>query len=354
MSLDTMDFQPVVHQYITQLMDGWKAAGFDETEVQENASQMFNMGLIAGQQIQQEKVIKLPEGNPDVPYTPEMADRTIRVFLKGMDAALYKAHENHLPSQEKWQLLQNVAYHVFEQCKQVALATLGQEETPEIQIPDEQIVEWLSQTAIEALLYYLAEHEKQHGPISRVDDPMLSPEALAPIETETPLEDLPVAPAVAPKPVSAVSQLPDIHHKYAAVALLLNGLLPEKQSRILAAFQPEERETIAQYKDPEVVAQQLDLARVAQYLKAFKEKMGQSKAQPKSKHAAVLSQMVQQLPAQRLERLFASERSLVRGYVTQWAQGQSHQNAPYTLPSGVEESLALYLKRNFSEELASV
>lgn len=367
MGLEDVDFQSLVHQHVTQLIEGWKAQGFSDEEIQECASQCFNMGLIASQQVQQEGGIQ-PQGTEHtLPYTPEMAQRVVVYFLHGLNVGVVKAHEQRLPSQEKWQLLQNVAYHVFEQSKQAVVATYGQENTPEVQISDDQIINWLGQTAVEALLYYVNEHEKQHGPINRTDmqdmpdllnqeQSQPQPEAApAPQEQEqvpvqaqqSPVEPVPQQPAPQPAPTGA----PEIHHKYAAVGLLLSTLSTPKQEKILNAFQPEEQQLINQYRDPELVARDLDLSLVAKYLRLFKEKMGQQKTPGKSKYASTVADVVQNLSSQRLEKLFQQERPLVRGYVRQFTQTDGRGHHPYTLPTGVEESLLLYLHRNFPQEV---
>ncbi len=369
MALESLDFQSIVHQQTTHLLEQWKQDGFTPEEGQESAAQFFNMGMIAAQQIQQEGAIQPQDTNQSIPYTEDMAQRVIKYFLLGLNAGLLKASENRIPSQEKWQLLQNVAYHVFEQSKQAVVMTLGQENTPEVQISDEQIVGWLSQTAIEALLYYLNEYEKQNGPIARTDEPVM-PDLLN--QPEEPVQEAPQqslaetalvqpqqpqpAPAQAqpaPQQPAATAQVPEIHHKYAAVALFVSNLPNKRQQQILSVFQPEEQQLIQQYRDPEVIAQNLDLGRVAKYLRSFKEKMGQPRAAKQSRYASTASEVIRDLPPQRLDRLFQNERPFVRGYVNQFTQASDREFDPYSLPPGVEESLLIYLQRNFPEEVTA-
>ncbi len=384
MSLESIDFQAIVHQQITNLMDSWRAEGFLEDQIQDTANQFFNMGLIAAQQIQQEGGVQ-PEGvNQMIAYTPESAERIIFYFLQGLNAAVIKSHEQRLPAQETWQFMQNVAYHVFEQSKQAIVATLGQEHTPDVQIPQEQIINWLSQTAVEALIYYVGEHEKQHGPITRTDEQVMpdllsqpepEPEPLVPqmpaeMEPEPePVYEEPAAAMEAPEPEPVVAEAPapmpapapaanqgisEIHHKYAAVGLLLSNLSNRKQQQILAAFGPEEQQIIHQFRDPEVMAQYLDLGLVAKYLRLFKDKMGQPKAPIKSPYASSMALVLQNLPEHRLERLFQNERPFVKGYITQFLQQSGKRSLnPYHLPPGVEESLVLYLQRNFPDEVVA-
>jgi hypothetical protein len=362
MGLESIDFQSLVHQQVTLLIDQWSAMEIPVEDVQEAASQFFNMGLIAAQQIQQEGGITPQGANQTIPYTNEMAERIVVMFLQGLGAAIVKAHEQRIPSEEKWKLMQNVAYHVFEQSKQAIVATLGQESTPGVQITDEQIENWLGQTAVEALLYYITEHEKQYGPISRVGEeemPDLLNQGLEQYD-ETP-QDMPTdewddteaTPETVPQspqqqPVSH-GAIPAIYHKYAAVGLFVSSLPVSKQQKILVAFKPEEQQIINQYRNPEVIASQLDLGLVARYLKEFKERMGQGKGVSKSQYASTISQVVSSLPVHRLERLFQHERPLVRGYVGQFVHASDRDFDPYTLPPGVEESLILYLHRNFPE-----
>lgn len=367
MDLNSIDFQPLVHQHVTELMDAWRATGFSEEDMQEAASHFFQMGIIASQQVQQEGGIQ-PQGTETVvPYTQEMAERVVTLFIDGLNAAALKAFEQRLPSQEKWQLIQLVAYHVFEHSKQAVIATLGQEHTPDVQISDDQILNWLGQTAIEALLYYINEHERQHGPIARVDEEIVSdldspPEVFAeepyPVDVspEEPMAEIHTPVGNIPEPQPQATSIPegtDLYHKYAAVGLLLGSVSSAKQAKILAAFTPEEQHIINQYRDPEFIARHLDMALVAKYLKAFKEKMGQGKSGAKSRYATAVSQVVELLPPQRLERLFQNERPIVRGYIQQFLQKSSRGSEQYSLPAGVEESLILYLQRNFPSEITS-
>lgn len=356
MALESLDFQPLVHQLVSQLMEGWRASGFSEEEIQETAAQFFNLGIIAAQQVQQEGSIQPQGTNQQIPYTEAMAERVVAIFLQGLNAAVLKAHEQRLPSQEKWAFMQNTAYHVFEHSKQAIIATFGQEHTPDVQISDEQILDWLSQTAVEAMLYYLNEHEKEHGPIHRGEEALavLPEEQQAAIEAATAdLDEPPVAMSPTPTPATAQAAS-DREHKYAAVALLLSNLSTAKQQKILATFQPDEQEIIQHYRDPDRIAQRLDLGLVAYYLKQFKAKMGQGKTAEKSQYASGLATVIQSLPPQRLERLFQDERPFVRGYIRQFTNPSNRELDPYTLPPGVEESLILYLQRNFPNEVARV
>ncbi len=376
MSIESMDFQAIVHQHVTTLLPGWKNYGMTEEQMQECASQLFNMGLIASQQVQQEGGIQPQGTDQKLPYTPPMAERVIGLFIQGMNAAIVKSHEERYPSAEKWQFMQNVAYHVFEQAKQAVIATLGQESTPEVQISDEQIYNWLGQTAVEALQYYATEHEKQHGPLNRLEPeggqmPPMEEESLppeAPFEEEdfsddpeTSLDDEPVYEE--PQPQHPVQQAPqpapanisqEDHHKYAAVGLLLSSLPNSRHPRILSAFRPDEQQIINAYRDPDNIAQNLDLEKVAHYLKIFKDKMGQGKGLRKSQYASDMSKIITALPSHRLERLFHDERPFVRGYVNQFMQPSDRDLDPYTLPPGVEESLMLYLHRNFPQEVEAL
>lgn len=363
MALENIDFQSLVQQLVTQMVPQWKSAGFTEEDVQENGNNLFQMGLTAGQVCQQEGGAKAQDSEQMIPYTPESAQRVVTYFLQGMNFAVMKAFEQKLPSKEKWELMGQVALHVFEQSKQAIVATHGQENTPEVQISDEQIVGWVGNTAVEALLYYINEYEQQNGPITRTDaaemPDLLAPEEPAAEEAPIPEPATPAAQGVTP-PIEAQPQpqapqtgVPEIHHKYAAVGLLLGSMNNTKQQKILSAFQPEEQAVINQYRNPEVVAQHLDLGKVAHYLRLFKDKLGQGKAGDQSRYASTVSGVLKSLPPQRLERLFQNERPYVRGYVQQALKPGPRHLEPYTLPPGVEESLLLYLHRNFPEEVSA-
>lgn len=364
MSLEGVDFQALVHQIVSGLVEQWQGLGFTEEEFQENGQQFFNMGRIAADQLSKEGSIQIQETNQTIPITPEMGEKIVTYFLMGLNAAAVKAWEDKLPSNEKWQLMQNVAFHVYEQAKQVAVATLGQEHTPDVQITDDQIYEWLGGTALEALTYYVNEYEKQNGPLVREGEeqglPELAPEEPQPqplAEAEPQPEEIPEEQPGEPEPQpqqaappQAPQAPPEIHHKYAAVALLLNTISEKRQQKILSAFNPEEQQVIQQYRDPVIVTQMLDMALVAKYLKAFKEKLGESRRFGKSRYASTVAKMIQSVPQQRLNKLFQNERPYVKGYIQQTLKASQGEDIDlFELPPGVEEGLLLYLYRNFPQ-----
>ena len=369
MSLENIDFQSMVHQLVMELVENWKQMGFTEDQIQEHGGKFFEMGATAAGLIQQEPGIQA-EGLPEpIMYTEDIARKVIRYFLVGLNAAAIKGLEQKIPSVDKWHLIQASALHVFEQAKQAIVVTYGQESTPEVQIPDDQIYGWLSQTANEAFMYYVTEHEKQHGPFATGEEQQLGmalpeePGAMPELPAEeAPQEQPQPQPAEAmPEPVAAMSapmgpaRPSDVQHKYAAVGLMLSTLPDAHGKRILAAFQPDEQSHIMRYRDPDaIMAEQMDLTLVAQYVRSFKGKLGDMQDKPtkpqKSPYASSLTKVVQLLPPRRVERLFQNERPLVRGYVTQFTQPSHDPNLePYELPDGVQESLLLYLKRNFPD-----
>jgi len=363
MSIQSMDFQSIIHQQINRLIEEWRMKGLTEDEIQESASQFFNLGQVAAEQLIQEGGVQAQGTEYRITYTPENSTNIVVWFLSGMSNGLLKAQEEKLPSSIKWELLQKAAYHVFDHSKQAVVATFGQEQTPDVQISDEQIIEWLSQTATEALLYYLAEYERQFGPINRVFEttPSLLTEASETAEEEE--EGETPSPAEAPTPAATAAPVPapsplanidlEVQHRYAAVGLLLGGLSTAKQGKILAPFSPQEQQLIQFFRDPEMIAKHLDLGKVAKYLKRFKEKMGYDKGNENNPYNASLAVILPKLPQQRLQQLFERERPLLRSYIHQHAQASSQFTAADTMPSGVKECIILYLGRNFPKEMGA-
>jgi hypothetical protein len=173
-------------------------------------------------------------------------------------------------------------------------------------------------------------------------------------EPEAIAEELP-PPVETPPPVE-VEKIPEIYHKYAAVSLFLSNLPPNKQQKIMASFSPQEHEIINRYRDPDQMTRELDLGKVAQYLRKFKEKMGHGtpKKPVKNAHHASMAKVISKLPKERLERLFQNERPFVKGYIKQFTRPEERALQPYTLPRGVEESLVDYIGRNFPQEMGAL
>lgn len=368
MTLAAIDFQAITHQHVTQLIEGWREAGLSDTDIQEAANRFFQFGMIAAQQLQQEGGVQ-PEGaTQKIDYTPEMAISIIRYFLDGINHGFSKALDYRIPSQEKWYLLQQVAMHVFESSKHCAVITMDQDKTPDLAIPDDQLQAMQAQTAVEALLYYMKEYEKQNGPIlpesNSESDKALKPEPQEelsepepqpePIVSQVQPEQIPVAEPVQVAPLPPVEKpvqapLPEIHHKYAAVGLLLNNLSAPRQQQILAPFSPQERDLIAQYRDPTRISQQLEMRRVQHYLNELKANFHVRQAAspaPASAPSALL-ELLQAMPAERLAQLFASERPILRLWVE-----QLKSQKPVALPAGIQESLVHYIQRNLPQEVA--
>jgi hypothetical protein len=369
MTIEMVDFQPILHQEVTQLIETWKSNGFSEDEVQDCASQIFNLGLIASQQIQQEVGIQ-SEGMPTrIDYTEELATSILHLFLKSLNVAVLKAKSHQIPQTIKWQLIQNVAFHAFEQSKQAAIATWGEESTPDVTLNSDQLSGWLEQTSVEAFLYYLGEYEKQNGPVSNEEnevDPLLAQPlpVVLPQETLAAMaqEAVELAPVSAEEPLVQSKLVPeaipvqdDLHHKYAAVALLLNTLPASRIQGILTAFNDTEKLIIQGYKDPNVISQTLNLARVAEYVRSFKTLIAQGKTpKKKSQFATQLKQLLPLLPQSRLQQLLEPERPLVRNYLQQYSQRDYEQFEALKIPPGLEESMLNYLKRNFPQEASRV
>ncbi|MCA9841430.1 MAG: hypothetical protein KC475_04860 [Cyanobacteria bacterium HKST-UBA03] len=383
-SIDSIDFQALVQQEVSQFVEGWQASGFTQEDIQEHFAKLFEMGGVCCQLIVQEGGIQ-PEGAQQVlPYNEAMATRLVHLFLIGMNQAIMKAYEQKLPSNEKWNLLQKSAIHVYEQGKQAIVATLGQENTPNVQISDEQIYGWLGQTAVEALLYYIQEYEHQNGPLVSEGEagfPGMEPEAegagLEALPAQEAAPEVPAAPVVeaAPEPVPAAAaatvpppvaqpqpQAPaDIYHKYAAIGLISATLSGAQQTRLLASFDTETQAMILRYREPEhLITEQFDLKRVAFYVRSFKDRLGQLAALPRPKkendYTTALAAIIHELPEPRIDKLFGHERPMVRGYIGQFVQqryadegGAVEETAPYQLAGGVEESLYYYLRRNFPD-----
>jgi hypothetical protein len=304
-----------------------------------------------------------------------------------------------IPAELKNQFLQNIAQVLFEQTKQMVLSTLGQENTPELQISKDQQMMMIAQCADQALLYYVDQYEKQFGPITKppkgpdplpltampMADPMgdappdAPPDAgqMIPSQQVNPMADdfvdpaeafgdseelhpsmplaAPMAEALPPAP--PVPKGPHPHDKYAAVSLLLSTLGTEHQRRVLAGFNPEEQELIQFYHTPENIQQNLDISCVTRHLQDFKAMVKQGAVSLKNKTAEAFEALTAEVGHPQLVQWVSSERPLVRQYIAA-CQPATDEDEPVPaprrkkglpfgeiLPPRVEEALYDYLSQ---------
>lgn len=286
-----MAFDP--EQLIAELCNDYELRFREEDLAEEDIPVMVNflarMGNVSVQLVSQEQDIKLPNTEHVIPFDDSTKARTIKMFMEGLAYALLKTAEMNVPDDARGEILQNVAQYVYENSKQVILSTFGQEHTPEFQIPEEQQISMVTQTADSALNYFIGEYEKQHGPIAGMEltedaDPMLADmdNAADPMLAETADEPQP-APVAEQQPAQPVppppqqpqtpQPLPYPLEKYAALSLLLNVLPQARGQALFSRFSRPEQDMIVRFQHPAAMIEAgLDLPTVQAQLAGLKQR----------------------------------------------------------------------------------
>lgn len=293
-----LNAEALIHSLCVEYEQRFLQANIAEADIPVMVNFLARMAQVSVQLTQNEAPISVPGTGQMVSFEGPLAETTIRLFCEGLGFALIKTHQQNIPDEARGDLLQNVAQYVYETAKQVALSTFGQEDTPEFQIPLEQQAQMVYQTAESALAFFVAEHEKQHGPLNPnnttqqeadpfltnamampqglpiMDDmPTLAPMALepsSPEQTTIPAhEEAEASPFPQPLSASALAS----HTRLAAVALLLNVLPPTKGQAIWQRFNTEQQQWISHYQNPAAIEQALDMASVQAQLAQLRQQL---------------------------------------------------------------------------------
>jgi len=376
--------QQLAEQFTARL-DGLNISAED---YQDNATMLRDFNGIAAKMLSEDPGIETPSPTGEIALVPldeKMIRQGLTLFSEGVYLALIKCMEMGItgeiivpvPTNEdpnatgklKLILMQNLAMNVYEQAKQLIVVTYGQEETPELQLSNEQLVEMMAQTADSALLYYINEHERQHGPI-QIEAPAETMAAEG-LQAAAPQAEAPEAAIDAPKaarptkkakPAASVKtpaslKGPTPHDKYGAVALLLTTIAADQRGRILQQFNAEEKELISFYSYPQHLEQNLDLGCVQGHLKRFKELLKEGSSSLSSNASQGIVQLARKHSREKLLSCLKDERPRVKRYIdSHFESGETSMSGPEgfsapadrhhfsdILPSRVEEILYHYL-----------
>lgn len=353
----TFQAERVVGELLAGYQDRMVADGFSEEEVGQHSELLAHFGKIAGDLIMQQPVLEL-QGVPSIEFDAALAGQTVAMFMEGVYHAQKRLRDEEVDPADGVQILQALAQEIFTHAKQVAATTYGQESTPDLQISGDQQREWITQAADSLLAYFLTELAKQKAAQEAAEqqpgDEQAGHDAPAPDEDRLsdPTEGVPPPSEVSVSP----HQGPHPHDKYAAVAMLLRRLGPQSQQRVLATFNEQERQLIAHYANPAVIAQTLDVNAVRQQLVTLHQSLfGQGAAQQQTTQQpqqaamatgspdAQIQQLASHLPPNALMSLGEDERPAITAYLDQFnTPGKALKRK---LPPKVTEVLAQHLQQ---------
>lgn len=345
-----------------------QSIGINETDINGLAEFIFSYNKIAIDLLYDLPGIQLPDTSDLIPLNEQNALQACTLFAEGIIFTLLRIQEYQIAGELINHLTQQVAMPVFEQAKQIVAATHGQEHTPEFQISPEQQAEYISQAAESALLHFINEYEKEHGPINPEPEPGTEPQAdpsqaASPEQPDLPQAEVapqqPALPASVAATASRKQEQPadtGTHEKFAAVALLLTTLSVQHRAKILNGFSPEEKELIAFYSYPQHIEQNLDASKVAAHLNQLKARFSKRDKQPQTPSGKRIASLTALIPAEKLLSCVKDERPVVARYLAACASQSvempdSDPAMAPTLSARLEEILYQFLTRRLSPEL---
>lgn len=358
-----LDMQNIVDQVSNQMIARLDPSWLTPDEYQENCTIVVEFNRIAANMLQGEQAIEVPGSDP-IPMDEVLLNQALLLFAEGIYYAVIKCAEIGLVGDLKRNLMQNLAMEIYNQARQVVIATFGQEHTPEFQFSHDQQVDIIAKATEGYLVAYITDYERDNGPIDYQPakerptdmDPEVPPAVPSadPVAPEQPAS-LPVAETPAHLPEKA-QPAATAHDKYGAVALLLTTLPSAQRARILQGFTVEEKELIEYYSYPQHLEQNLDMACVEAHLKRFQELIRKSAPAVKSGVQQGIARLVESYSPEKLLSYVKDERPLVKRYLeSQYAAQagrlgkiQSRQQARQPvgqLPARIEEILYKYLSK---------
>jgi hypothetical protein len=351
--MSQLDFNSLIEQTAQNLTARMDSLLLSPEEYQQNANILWEFTKIATEQLMQEPGLEGPDPANPIPMDDGMIVQGLTLFCEGLYDALVKCATMGVTGDLKQTMIGELAMQVYAQSKQIVAATYGQEHTPEFQFSHEQQVEIIQQAAEAHLVALITEYENQHGPIIQ---PEAAPTPSSPSDASgSRAEQAGGMPAAAPQQAAApmYPQGPNPHDKYAAVALLLTTLPSEQRSRILRAFDEEEKELITYYSYPQHVEQNLDLTCVKAHLKKLKETLLRANPTIKSEAYKGILALVESNPPEKLLSWVKDERPLIKRYLEAHYRRKSGQvqspddanSPPDPLPPRIEEILYGYLAK---------
>lgn len=366
MSLENVDFQTLLHQQVSQIIQGWQQQAVPQENAQELANQLFNMGMIAAQQMIQAPQVQIENAPGPVDITEQMAERITVIFVQGLSSAYFLWYQMGIPQEEGMEIIQNTALYVFEQSKQMTVAALSVPESSD-NFNEPQMIQWLSQTSTEAFQFYLTELEKQRGPIPRSEPLFLTEDDGQPQQHHHPQAEIPeeVQPMVEPEmhdvPHAPIKQeAPPVQQKtgteltkelYSIIATALAvSTLPEEQKQVvLRAYTAEQKVELAKYQDANQIPNDIDFKQLSQQVKNTKAAINKELSRlPKtaSYFREKINQLVVKAPHVQLPFLFQSDRVKIKSYLAQFEINSVGSVQPPVLSPGLMQCILDYLQKH--------
>lgn len=157
-ALTTESFNPdqVTEAVIANFTPRMKSAVMTSDVAAQTRQFMAEYGRIACRLLIQEPGYA-PAGTGEwIPFDVPLAQKTVELFAHGIFHTSLKCENLGIFDEMKRILMEAVALDIFQQAKNIVVATMNQVETPELQIPLYMQAEWIEQTADNSLVYYLS------------------------------------------------------------------------------------------------------------------------------------------------------------------------------------------------------
>ncbi|XVJ51150.1 MAG: hypothetical protein HEQ32_03315 [Vampirovibrio sp.] len=380
-----MNAEALSVEFAEKVTDALSQAGLKIDEIKRSTDITAHFIAVAVSLLQQEPGFQ-PQHDPKAIYLAFNVHHCYKVlglFTHAIIFASIKAQALGVTGEPKSVILQGLAQDAFAHAKQLVSATVGQEETPDVQFSDAQLQGWMEQMVASALHHYLGEYEQLHGPIEpealpheapsnrfqnkapHTDTPALNTTTQDPVLHQSP--DL--APRVHPTPHSQDFPPVDLapahtlssneapHHERIRLKLAALGLFLSTQSEAVQAewfqqFPAEMVHQIIYYMDVDHVANELPMQAVLAQLNTFKQTIQHVAQDPASQQQRTRNAMTEIFTnpdyRHRLEALITGERSKLQRFFKTAGRLQNHPQAYEQLPqwpTPLEEAMLSYYQK---------
>jgi hypothetical protein len=357
MSLTQFAPEQWAQEYTGQWYQALLEAPWPEALAQQTANTLFQLTLLCGQLLMQEAELTGTAEDPDtpppaLPITEALAAQVMEYFAEMLAKALMHMLAMGVPDAPREHVTNVLAEEAYTYCKSMVISVALAPTPPE----RNDLSQWLTQAAEEAIPHYLLAYENDHGPV------ILSP--LRPENTEEGVTDWAEAanaPAMPQQPQNndannedhanaefggddhdmatpAAPQPGGISSKLAAVAMLLKSLPHSAHANILRLFPPAIRAEVLPLVETDDWLNTIDPAEVTTQLQTLRHVFTQPAQAPPNP----LQQLVDQAPWAGILQTLQPERPIWLATLSALKQGEPLADAS-ELPPFMQKALYQHL-----------
>jgi hypothetical protein len=383
-----LDIQEIVQQVSQATLERLDQSGLSPEDIYECGQFIQDFTKIASTMLENEPGIPLGDTDAVLSMDEKMTRQALQLFSEGLYFSLVKCAKKGIKGELRGQIMQGLAMEIYNQAKQVVVATYGQENTPDFQFSQEQQVEMITKAANAHLVGYIADYEKQYGALEQDSmgsssnfDALLEPEPLRTQPSETvdrakqtdkieeashqseaesekgALTDsaakiaIPTDPTEAPPPKTQQADTRSARNKYGAVALLLNKLSLSQQAHFMKQFSQEETSWIERYRNFDLITAELDILVVQQQLQQLQSILSSHEKQVQNRPEHKIKKLLNTTSPEAILSCMQAERPKIKQYLEQkyerLSKVQGKTDKMVIFSNSISEILYQHLEKRF-------